>query len=91
MALVPRYDPLLDDLVDDSVPQLDADPSSPIAEQRWVLHTTSGGGGSGGGVMRIPLAGGGAITSVASGGSTTHTYQFSYRTKEGTTKRTTLS
>lgn len=62
-----------------SVPQLNADPALPSAEDMWVLK-------SGGGIMQ---------TSVSSLkyllGKTPATYRLSYRTNEGTTIRVQLS
>ena len=70
-----------------AIPQLAADPSSPNAEDAWVLATI--GGGSGGGAIIAPLGLGFMAIAPNTGGSST--YQFSYRTQEGTTKRVTLS
>ena len=67
-----------------SIPQYSTDPASPAAQDAWVLKTSSG--GSGGGKPYGLLA---AITQPNTGGSSS--YQFSYRTIEGTTKRVTLS
>lgn len=69
-----------------AIPQLNADPSSPNPEDAWVLKT---GGGSGGGTIKAFLGGGAPLPTVNGGGSPT--YQFSFRTIEGTTKRVTLS
>lgn len=70
-----------------SVPQYDADPASPNAEDMWVKRTASG--GTGGGKIIAPLGLGFLALTPGVGGSST--YQLSYRTKEGTTKRVTLS
>lgn len=67
------------------IPQLDADPANPKKERAWVLKTTTG--GAGGGVLQF-LYGAHPITS---NGAISTSYQFSYRTKEGTTKRVTIS
>lgn len=69
-----------------SIPQVDTDPASPSAEDAWVLKTTTG--GAGGGVLQFFGGLGQPITSV---GAPSTTYQFSYRTVEGTTKRVTLT
>jgi hypothetical protein len=63
------------------VPQLDADPASPSAEDSWILKTASGGspGDAYGMLMGITQAGG------------SDTYEYSYRTKEATTVRAALA
>lgn len=66
------------------IPQLDSDPASPAQEDAWVLASISGGVG-GGEPLGLLLA----LTTPATGGSST--YELSYRTKEGTTVRVTLS
>lgn len=90
------FNPLLKkklDLVGDSnnatvtIPQYNSDPASPIDEEVWVLK--SGGGGSGGGEIKAFL--GLSFPYLSTGGGGPTTYQLSYRTKEGTTVRTTLS
>lgn len=58
------------------IPQLDADPASPSAEQVWVRK--SGNAGS-------PM---GLLLSLT---TNTITYQLSYRTIEGTTKRVSIT
>lgn len=68
------------------IPQYDTDPVSPNPEDAWVLHSTSG--GSGGGTILAMMGGGFMASSV---GTSTDSYQFSYRTLEGTTKRATLT
>ncbi len=64
-----------------TIPEFDSDPVSPTPEEAWVLH-------SGGAAVGSPI---GLLLSlthaVVSGG----TYQFSYRTLEGTTKRVPLT
>ena len=67
-----------------NIPQYSSDPTSPLAEDAWVLR--SGAGGSGGGAPIGLLL---SLTKTSTG--TTFTYQFSYRTEEGTTKRVTIS
>lgn len=58
------------------------DPVSPAAHDAWVLRTgTITGGGEAMGLLL-------ALTYAASG---SYTYQFSYRTEEGTTIRATLT
>jgi len=64
------------------IPQYDVDPSSPVAEDAWVLK--SGGGSQ---VAGSPIGLLLALTYATTGGG----YQFSYRTKENTTVRATLS
>ena len=71
------------------IPQLDADPASPKAEDAWVLKS-GGGGGAGGGVIIAPLGLGFVALTPGSGGGAS-TYQFSFRTQEGTTIRVALS
>jgi hypothetical protein len=70
-----------------------ADPIAPVAETAWVLRT-----GSGGGIVQLSTKGVpiGLLLSLtyAVTASTTgiaYTYQFSYRTKEGTTIRSALT
>jgi hypothetical protein len=62
------------------VPQVTSDPASPAPGDAWVLKTTGGGGGAVIGMLAgITYAGAGT------------TYQYSYRTKEATTVRATLT
>lgn len=70
--------------LDVTIPQLTADPSNPSQESAWVLR--SGAGGSGGGKPIGLLL---SLTTTGSGSG--FTYQFSYRTKQDTTLRATLS
>lgn len=63
-----------------TIPELTSDPTSPGAEEAWVLRS----GGSGG----TPI---GLLLALTMDVGTPATYQFSYRTTEGTTVRTTLS
>ena len=68
-----------------TIPEYSSDPSSPVAQQAWVLR--SGMPGNPGGVpMGLLLA----LTYPNIPGIP-YTYQFSYYTNEGTTIRTTLS
>lgn len=69
------------------IPQYSSDPVSPAAEDVWVKATV--GGGSGGGVLKAITGLGFPIVSVNTGGSSV--YQLSYKTKEGTIKRVTLT
>lgn len=71
-----------------SIPQYDADPTSPAQETSWVLKQ-GGGGGAGGGLLNAII--GLSFAYLSTGAATATTYQFSYRTKEGTTVRETLS
>lgn len=70
-----------------NVPQLDADPASPNAEDMWVRRNQSA--GTGGGKIIAPLGLGFMALSPGVGGSIT--YDLSYQTKEGITKRVSLS
>lgn len=70
-----------------SIPQLDSDPSSLSPEDMWVLKT--GVSGSGGGKI-ISFLGLGFVALTTNSPSTL-LYRLSFRTKEGTTVRTTLS
>lgn len=70
------------------IKQYDADPSNPKKESAWVLRTAGAGGTTEGMPMGLLMALTYAVTS-AGGGPTT--YQFSYRTKEGTTIRASLT
>ena len=66
------------------IPQLDSDPSSPNEESAWVLKSGGGGGGAG-----SPI---GLLLSLTYASSMSPlSYEFSYRTKESTTVRVTLS
>lgn len=69
------------------IPQVDSDPPGAAPEDAWVLHTQSGGGGAGAGE---PL---GMLMALTNAGSDpiTHVYDFSYRTREGTTVRERLT
>lgn len=65
-----------------TIPELTSDPSSPSAEEVWVLRSGSlSGGGS-------PI---GLLLALTYSGTGSYTYQLSYYTNEGTTIRTTLS
>lgn len=87
-----KFDPLLGKLrAKDIIPQVDADPSSPASQDAWVLHTQSGSGGSGGGKLKTTLGFGSYLVTANTGSTITHTYQLSYQTKEGTTKRVSLT
>lgn len=70
-----------------NIPQLDADPASPNAEDMWVRKNQSA--GVGGGKIIAPLGLGFLALSPAVG--TSLSYDLSYQTKEGTTKRVSLS
>jgi hypothetical protein len=63
------------------IQQLTADPASPTAEEAWVLYTAAVGEGIP--LMMFPLL----ILSPGIPAS----YQFSYRTNQGNTKRVTLT
>jgi hypothetical protein len=69
------------------ISQYDTDPASPSAEDVWVLKAApavAGGGAVIGFIgLGVPLLLPGTFTSI--------TYRLSFRTKEGTTKRATLS
>ena len=78
----------LTSLSSNKIKQYDSDPASPKAEIPWVLRTAGASGSTKGMPMGLLLALTYATTS-AGGGATT--YQFSYRTKQNTTLRTTLS
>jgi hypothetical protein len=78
----------LTSLSSNKIKQYDSDPTSPKIETAWVLRTVGAGGSTEGMPMGLLLALTYATTS-AGGGATT--YQFSYRTKEGSTKRATIS
>lgn len=66
----------------DIIPQLDADPTNPKAQDAWILKTGGSSGVEGSPIgLLLPL------TYV----SASTTYEFSYRTKEGTTIRIVLS
>lgn len=80
-----KYDKILDQLREDdstsgaaTISQLSSDPASPTSEQAWVLRTGTGGG--------TPL---GLTLVFTTPGN--FSYQFSYRTQEGTTVRVGLT
>lgn len=70
----------------DKIKQVSTDPSSPKAETAWVLRSGSGGAIPDGTPIGLLLA----LTYKDNAG-VAFTYQFSYRTKEGTTLRTDLT
>lgn len=67
------------------MPQYSTDPAL-VPEKAWILKTTGSGGSTEGMPMGMLLA----LTYSETVAGGTDTYQFSYRTKEGTTIRTTL-
>jgi len=69
-----------------AISQVTEDPASPAAEEAWVLRSGTGGGIADGTPMGLLLG----LTYTDNGGIP-FTYQFSYRTKEGTTKRVSLT
>jgi hypothetical protein len=66
---------------DFTIPQLNSDPASPAAEDAWVRKTAGTGGGE-------PI---GMLLGLTYPGSGPTVYEFSYRTKEGTTVRVELA
>lgn len=73
--------------------QLTADPTSPSTDSAWVLRTGSGSGSIQVSTLGVPM---GLLLSLTYAQTLTttgiaYTYQFSYRTKEGTTVRATIS
>lgn len=68
-----------------NIPEYDTDPTSPTNGDVWVLRTTSGGGAGAGSAYGM-LA---AITNA--GVAATKTYQLSYKTETGGTKRVSLT
>lgn len=74
------------------IPELVADPSPLVAEQAWVLRAGGGGGVTSGGVLQAIVGLSTYMTTVGTHGAAgALTYQFSYRTLAGTTKRATIS
>ena len=69
-----------------TIPQFSTDPSSPNPEDAWVLRSGSGGAIADGTPIGLLLA----LTYTDNEGAD-FTYQFSYRTKEGTTVRAALT
>lgn len=65
----------------EGIPQRSSDPSSPDANDTWVLRSSSGGG------IGAPMFRGATQFAAASSA----TYQLSYRTEQGITVRATLS
>lgn len=84
----PLYNPLLKKNIQfiNDIPQLTADPAAPTDESAWVLRQGTGGGIPDGTPIGMLLA----LTYTGDPG-TPYTYQFSYRTKDGTTKRVSLT
>lgn len=81
-----KYDPILGELrIKDVIPEKTSDPSSPKAEDAWVLKTNTG-GNQAGNVFGTPF---GLTYAEEAGGS--NTYEFKYRTKEGTTVAVSLT
>lgn len=68
-----------------SIPQYDSDPGSPAAQDAWVLRTVGATDGDAGQPRGLLLA------LTYTGEATETAYQFSYRTQQGTTIRTTLT
>ncbi len=64
-----------------NIPQLSSDPASPALEDAWVLRTVTPNANTG-----SPM---GLLLSLTY--PPDYSYQFSFRTKEGNTLRTTLS
>lgn len=62
------------------IPELSVDPVSPTPESAWVLRT-------GGTTAGVPI---GLLLALTYSTTVAPTYQFSYRTLENTTVRTTL-
>lgn len=68
-----------------NIPEYDADPSSPANGDVWVLRSTSGGGAGAGEAY-------GMLTAITNAGTgATKTYQLSYKTETGGTKRVSLT
>jgi hypothetical protein len=75
-----------------SIPQVTTDPTSPETESAWVLKSGGGVSVTGGGQLNAII--GLAFPYISAGASSSGgaaTYQLSYRTLDGTTKRVTLS
>ncbi len=70
-----------------SISQVNTDPASPTAEDAWVLKTMTGAASAG----KLKATMGLAFPLVTIANVGTPSYQFSYRTSEGTTKRVLLS
>tara|TARA_R110000868_G_C10972640_1_gene770674 strand:- start:12856 stop:13152 length:297 start_codon:yes stop_codon:yes gene_type:complete len=77
---------LIEQLPTGSIPQVSTDPASPAAEDAWVLRSGSGGAIADGTPIGLLLA----LTYTGNAG-TSFSYQFSYRTNEGTTIRANLA
>lgn len=81
-----KFDPVLNKLRQkDGILQYDSDPSTPKAQDAWVTKTTSGQGGGVGSPYGLLLS----LTMTGTEGVTS--YEFRYRTKEGTTVGASLS
>lgn len=79
-----RFDALLGKVrFRDRILQLPTDPSNPVSQDAWVLQ--QGGGGGEGSPIGLLLS----LTNATTAGA--ETYELSYRTKEGTTKRVELT
>ena len=70
----------------DKIKQVSTDPSSPKAETAWVLRTGSGGSIPDGTPIGLLL-----VLTYKDNAGTAFTYEFKYRTKEGTTVVATLT
>lgn len=80
-----KYDYILGKIrLKDRIPQLNADPTSPKAEDAWVLKTGNYGGAGVGEAYGLLLA-------LTKPGEGSVDYSLSYRTKEGSTKRVALT
>ena len=73
-----------------SIPEYTSDPVSPANQSAWVLKQ-GGGTVTGGGKLNGILGMATYLVSPGTAGGGALTYQLSYRTLEGTTKRVTIS
>lgn len=69
------------------IKQYNTDPTSPKAETAWVLKTSGAAVSTSGSPIGLLLV----LTYANTQAGTADTYQLSYRTKEATTKRITIS
>lgn len=68
------------------IPQVNSDPASPTAQDAWVLRSGSGGAIADGTPIGLLLS----LTYKDNAG-VAYSYEFKYRTKEGTTKKVAIT
>lgn len=74
-----------------NIPEFTSDPVSPDPQAAWVLRQGSSGTVTGGGQLFGIMGLSTFLVTAGVGSGSSYTYQLSYRTLEGTTKRVSLS